>query len=65
MSSIDIKAGDRIRWKPFGAQHGLVGHEGTVVAVSENLGSLTWCWVEYDDGGEKDAYLSELEKIES
>jgi len=53
----DIKNGDRIRWR------GLIGHEGTVVAVSEDLGNHTWCWVEYDDGTEKDAYLVELELI--
>jgi hypothetical protein len=63
MNSNGLKAGDRIRWKPFGHTHGLVGHEGTVVSVSENLGNLTWCWVEYDDGTEKDAYVSELEEI--
>jgi hypothetical protein len=63
MSNSGIKTGDRVRWKPYGQEHGLVGHEGVVAAISENLGNLTWCWVEYDDGTEKDAYLSELELI--
>jgi hypothetical protein len=63
MSNDDIKAGDRIRWKPLGQTNGLVGHEGTVLAVSADLGDHTWGWVEYDDGTEKDAYLLELEKI--
>jgi hypothetical protein len=63
MSNFDIKSGSSVRWKPFGVDHGLVGHEGTVVAVSENLGNLTWCWVEWNDGTELDMYLSELELI--
>lgn len=56
-----IKTGDRVRWKPFSEEKGLVGHEGTVVAVHAN----GWGWVVYDDGTEKDAYFSELEKMES
>jgi plastocyanin len=63
MSNLDIKSGDRVRWKPYGEKHGLVGHEGVVAAISENLGNLTWCWVEWDDGTELDMYLSELELI--
>ena len=60
MSSISV--GDRIRWKPFGEKQGLIGHEGTII----QLGSLSnWAWILYDDGTEKDAYISELEKIES
>ena len=60
MSNNSLNAGDRIRWRPFGVSHGLIGHEGTIVVVSEDR---TWCWVKYDDGTEKDAYLSELEKM--
>jgi hypothetical protein len=61
-----ISVGDRIRWKPRGEKQGLVGHEGTVVALSmPEDRHFRWAWVEYDDGTEKDAYLSELEKIES
>lgn len=62
MSSISV--GDRIRWKPFGEKQGLVGHEGTVIQLDSAINNV-WCWVLYDDGTEKDAYLSELEKIES
>lgn len=54
MNDEEIKIGDRIRWR------GLSGHEGTVVALGSNG---RWVWVEYDDGGEKDAYISELELI--
>jgi hypothetical protein len=57
-----MSVGDRIRWKPFGHTKGLIGHEGTIVAVSDDK---TWCWVEYDDGTDKDHYLCELEKIEA
>ena len=57
---MSISVGDRIRWKPFGEKQGLVGHEGTVLQLSA---SPMWAWVLYDDGTEKDAYISELEKI--
>ena len=60
MSSISF--GDRIRWKPFGEKQGLVGHEGTILQLSS---AAMWAWILYDDGTEKDAYISELEKIES
>lgn len=60
----NILVGDRIRWKPFGEKQGLVGHEGTVIQLDSAINNV-WCWVLYDDGTEKDAYLSELEKIES
>jgi hypothetical protein len=59
-----ISVGDRIRWKPFGEKQGLIGHEGTVIQLDSAINNV-WCWVLYDDGTEKDAYLSELEKIES
>jgi hypothetical protein len=59
-----ISVGDRIRWKPRGEKQGLVGHEGTVIQLDSAINNV-WCWVLYDDGTEKDAYLSELEKIES
>lgn len=49
-----ITIGDRVRWR------GLVGHEGTILQLSA---AAMWAWVRYDDGTEKDAYLSELEKI--
>ena len=58
MSSISV--GDRIRWKPFGEKQGLVGHEGTILQISP---AAMWAWILYDDGTEKDAYISELEKI--
>lgn len=62
----NISVGDRIRWKPFGEMRGLIGHEGTIIALSmPEDRPFRWAWVEYDDGTEKDAYLSELEKIES
>lgn len=54
MSNNGVTVGDRIRWR------GLIGHEGTVVQLGSNG---RWVWVEYDDGTEKDAYPSELEKI--
>ena len=57
-----ISVGDRIRWKPFGEQQGLVGHEGTVLQLGQHK---SWCWVEFDDGTEKDMNTYELEKIES
>jgi hypothetical protein len=60
----NISVGDRIRWKPRGEKQGLVGHEGTVIQLDSAINNV-WCWVLYDDGTEKDAYLSELEKIES
>jgi hypothetical protein len=61
-----ISVGDRIRWKPFGEKQGLIGHEGTVISLSAPEDRpFCWAWVKYDDGTEKDAYLGELEKIES
>jgi hypothetical protein len=60
----NISVGDRIRWKPRGEKQGLVGHEGTVIQLDSAINNV-WCWVLYDDGTEKDAYLSELEKIQS
>lgn len=60
MSNIAI--GDRVRWKPLGEKQGLVGHEGTVLQLSA---APMWAWILYDDGTEKDAYISELEKIET
>jgi hypothetical protein len=60
----NISVGDRIRWKPRGEKQGLIGHEGTVIQLDSAINNV-WCWVLYDDGTEKDAYLSELEKIES
>ena len=59
-----ISVGDRIRWKPFGQMQGLIGHEGTVIQLDSAINNV-WCWVLYDDGTEKDAYISELEKIQS
>lgn len=46
--------GDLVRWR------GLIGHEGIIVQLG---GNGMWAWVLYDDGNEKDAWLSELEKI--
>jgi len=60
----NICVGDRVRWKPFGEKQGLVGHEGTVVQLDSAINNV-WCWVLYDDGTEKDAYISQLEKIQS
>lgn len=60
-----IKIGSRVRWNgglPGAA--GLIGHEGTVVALSEKENpAWRWAWIEYDDGTEKDAYLCHLEEI--
>jgi hypothetical protein len=57
-----ISVGDRIRWKPRGEKQGLVGHEGTILQLGQHK---SWCWVEFDDGTEKDMNTCELEKIES
>lgn len=51
-----ITIGSRVRW------NGLVGHEGTVLQVSV---AAMWAWVLYDDGTEKDAYISELQQIQN
>ncbi len=56
----NISVGDRVRWKPFGEKKGLVGHEGTILQLGS---SAMRVWVLYDDGTEKDAYISELELI--
>ena len=58
----NISVGDRIRWKLRGEKQGLVGHEGTVLQLGQHK---SWCWVEFDDGTEKDMNTYELEKIES
>ena len=53
-----ITVGSRIRWR------GLLGHEGTVVQLSDpDRPWCRWAWIEYDDGTEKDAYLTELKEI--
>lgn len=60
-----ITVGSRIRWNGgLPGAEGLIGHEGTVVALSSPEDRVyRWAWVEYDDGTEKDAYLCHLEEI--